>query len=144
MEELKALSIYDLMLGNMVYGIYVDEDTQQTSFYLCKIVGLDSSGLAEYPVMVESEDKFDKYQYDWFEGIPIDEKHLIRLGFFVSKVNKNPCYSKGCLSFVNGSWIYGDYDNDIFVYLEVNINFVHELQNLYFSLTRKQLTYESN
>jgi len=132
MEELKALSIYDLMLGNMVYGIYVDEDTQQTSFYICKIVGLDSSGLAEYSIMVESEDKFDEYQYDWFEGIPLNHDEFIKLGFKTTYFGN---YEKDKV------WIYKDDELGYVNQTGLQIHFVHELQNYYKWLTGKELTY---
>ena len=138
MKELKPLSIYDLMLGNIVYGISVDEETDQTSAYLCKIIGLDDIGWAEYPVMVEPIDDFNGYQYDWFEGVPLNHDRLIKLGW------------------INYGTYFFDKDGFKFEYLALekcfafNINekklklhFVHELQNLYKALKGENLKYSS-
>jgi hypothetical protein len=69
------------------------------------------------------------------EPIPLTESLLLKFGF--EKVKDS--------FFKKGFHIYEE-DNNFYYYLrdegmmDVHINFVHELQNLYFALTKKELT----
>ena len=136
-----------LMLGNIVYGISLDEDDDLEETHLCEVISLKKSVFpfeTGYEIYVSVLDDNEPHSFHRFEGIPIDEKQLFRLGFKKYKFDKTFFYSKDHLYFKDGYWIFGDIFTENWVYFGLDDMFVHELQNLYFSLTRKQLTYESN
>lgn len=69
---------------------------------------------------------------DWYFPIPISEDWLSQLGF-VLEFNY---YDKGILSYSKVYKIFY-YDGEM---LETNVQYVHQLQNLYFALTGSELT----
>ena len=77
--------------------------------------------------------------------IPLTEEWLIKLGF---EKKENSLFTKK-LEYIYNSlkycedykiWIYYNDDNDAACNSIADLNFVHELQNLYFALTKKELT----
>lgn len=74
-----------------------------------------------------------------FKPIPITEEWLIKFGFYKSGDN---CYRKGKLKYTTnqiekGKTGYGSYF--MFGMEVININYIHQLQNLYHSLTGEEL-----
>jgi hypothetical protein len=68
----------------------------------------------------------------WCKAIPLTEEWLLKFGF-IKHENHSIWYT---LNKVDVWFFDGKYVNDN----DVEINFVHELQNLYFALTKKELT----
>ena len=68
-----------------------------------------------------------------YEPIPLTEEWLVRFGFEYSDLNGD-----------SGLWkippfqIYGKYNQFIYDY-KLDVNYVHQLQNLYFALTSEEL-----
>ena len=95
--------------------------------------------LDEFNLLVEFDiDCFVNYTQGKFKPIPLTEEWLIRLGFEEHSLNPY-WFNKGiiCISIVHKveliSW-----DRQIFK-LDIEINHVHQLQNLYFALTNTEL-----
>jgi hypothetical protein len=71
---------------------------------------------------------------DFIEPIPLTEEWLERFGFEYSDLNGD-----------SGLWkippfqIYGKYNQFLYDY-RLDVNYVHQLQNLYFALTGEELT----
>lgn len=84
----------------------------------------------------KGNDKINNLPINYFQPIPLTESELIKLGF------KN----YDCEFTKSGFDIYGFNDNTRFEFANhdfpIKIDFVHELQNLYFALTGQELTYE--
>ena len=81
----------------------------------------------------------DSFKDSNFSGIPLNEEWLYKFGF-------EPLYFKDNteLSFwtINGS---GFLNKDFkLIYFDVQINHVHQLQNLYFALTGEELTIQES
>jgi hypothetical protein len=77
--------------------------------------------------------------------LPLTEEWLLKFGF---EKKENGLFTKK-LEYIYNSlkycedykiWIYYNDDNDAACNSIADLNFVHELQNLYFALTKKELT----
>ena len=87
---------------------------------------------------------------DFYKPIPLTEEWLLKFWFEKSIVKepwfeKNKIevfkYSKGNFFLLGGNHTaYGIGLHDIWKGMEINIQYVHQLQNLYFALTNEQLT----
>lgn len=129
----------DLRLGNYILGFYEDEygleENEDVLFEaICKVTSLDCSGFLDFNIYVESDD-CNVEVYEKFEGIELTEEWLFKLGFINDKV----------LEFYRNdftdSTIIIDYNFICLLgYSHVKLNYVHELQNLYFALTGSELT----
>jgi hypothetical protein len=117
----------DLRIGNLFYYRVVDQlDERKEWFEVSKI---DASDLA---ILEESLD------YD-YQPIPINEEWLLKFGFEKQMMwtyaidiigNKKLIYYLGEKGWSIGSKNYSDFSN---------LNYVHQLQNLYFALTGVEL-----
>jgi len=72
-----------------------------------------------------------------FSTIPLTEEWLLKFGFIKRDNYGNDEYRLDGYSYFRGSFYISDCDE---CGESVEINFVHELQNLYFALTKKELT----
>ena len=81
-------------------------------------------------------------------GIRITEKHLVALGFKINKYVPGYYFSKSCgknKPVFESIFIYKDGSNQrpLFVYMNeydnIKLIYVHQIQNLYFALTGKEL-----
>jgi hypothetical protein len=88
-----------------------------------------------------------EYEFELLFGIPVTEEHLFKFGFDKLE-NDIPTYFK-CF----GSLIEDDYEYSFNIYVDseqnyfltvfgrkIIIKYIHQLQNLYFTLTEKELT----
>lgn len=136
------LSEKELRIGNKILGIYID-DCENHIDERCTVLGLDSVGMAEYKIWVESENTVYEH-YDYFEGIPLTEEWLVELGFTE--------HGQGSRRFYDGKFEYYIYCDKIgrshfysFNYQSgeshyiAEIQYVHQLQNLYFALKGEEL-----
>ena len=91
----------------------------------------------ETPVRITLGDFVREYNDEHledYEPIPLTEEWLIKFGFEYSDLNGD-----------SGLWkippfqIYGKYNQFIYDY-RLDVNYVHQLQNLYFALTGEELT----
>jgi hypothetical protein len=71
---------------------------------------------------------------EYLQPIPLTEGWLLKFGF--GKQNGYPYkFNFGFIKMRNGIWFYKYYS------LEIDLNYVHQLQNLYYALTGEELTY---
>lgn len=90
-------------------------------------------------------DRYDEYSIDALKPIPLTEQWLLDFGFrkygtyFTRKYGKRVKYHKVTPKFHKES---KNYREPYFVYnpSRIEINYVHQLQNLHFSLTGEELT----
>ena len=111
----------------------------------------DSIGVIE--ISITGESYFEKPIYDFgkiefasiYEPILLTEKWLLKFGF---EKKENGLFTKK-LEYIYNSlkycddykiWIYYNDDNDAACNAIADLNYVHELQNLYFALTKEELT----
>jgi len=104
---------------------------------ICQITEILKRG-----INVINPDDIPPHPYDWIEPIPLIEEWLLKLGFMQSNNMKK---------FYNGNfdWMIFVNDNEFAFYRhdEMNgdviylttIEYVHQLQNLYFALTGEEL-----
>ena len=142
----------ELRIGNFINGLYEpnyeNEQEDHLEIALCKVVLLDSVGLTDNYIWVETKDT-DNDNFDSFEPIPITELGLIYLGFEYYEplkhyrividdiwysVNINYLGLKGFFfSFVN---LNADETESMPV---KEVKYVHKLQNLFFELSGIEL-----
>lgn len=117
------MDVRELRLGNLV----------EYDGLPCKVKLIEESGLA-----VLFEDGEDIWIDIWqFCPIPITEKWLLKFGFEKGEFLKN-CWDNDelSISLENGVVVFGLMNS------VVEMRYVHQLQNLYYCLTGKELTYE--
>ena len=129
----------ELRLGNYILGFYEDEDgleeNEDVLFEaICKVTSLDCSGFLDFNIYVESDD-CNVEVYEKFEGIELTEEWLLKFGFkrFPWGLVKDNLLFKDDLKC---SYLILQVGNGF----EVKVKYVHELQNLYFALTQRELT----
>lgn len=120
----------ELRLGNIIEGKYTNEewsdeednyiDIQQIC--ICKVVALDSAINTDYSITVETDDNIE--YFDDFVGIPLTEEWLLKFGFSQEYKSQYTIENKSTLRWK------GD---------PLKVNSVHQLQNVFFSLTQEEL-----
>jgi hypothetical protein len=132
------IQVNELRIGN--YYMFADYDS--IVYRAVKEIKYNQFGL---------QSDYDGVNFEICRPIPITEEWLIKLGF--KKDNSEDDYiiehPKDIVKYVLtenvlgiGLWILGVdqfYDKD-YKYFSWDIKFVHQLQNLYFALTQKELT----
>jgi hypothetical protein len=126
----------ELRCGNLIYGIYEKEEIEGEFKSVCAFLGYDPFN--DY-FWVESEDGVE--EFSGFEPIPLTEKWLKKFGYVIIETNKGVeagyfglRYSLSQPSDYNG-WLFCDNETVL-----TNFTYVHELQNLIYSLTQTELT----
>ena len=110
-------------------------------------------GFSIWDNLIQS-DNFAERELKDFEPIPLTEDWLLKFGFKKSIVKepwfeKNKIevfkYSKGDFFLLGrNNTAYGIGLHDIWDGMEINLQYVHQLQNLYFALTGTELTIKEN
>jgi hypothetical protein len=131
----------ELRIGNLIKGIYhdyddgIDEEIENET--ICKVVTLDVSGSGDYPIYVYSDENIEHFSD--FKPIQLTEEWLFKFGFQKSmswtyvvelKGNLKLVYYLGEKGWSIGFKSYSDFSN---------LEYVHQLQNLYFALTGEEL-----
>lgn len=132
----------ELRIGNKIIGIYEDYDDNESS-EIVEVVCIDpTKEITEYEIWVDGS----KESYDDFAPIPLTEEWLIKLGFecedkvnggYTIEINNNLkkkfyCSKNGTVALVEDLIKYNDFIIGTFRH-------VHQLQNLFFALTNKEL-----
>ena len=111
----------ELRIGNNI--LFSDDST------IFEVVEIDKNGLH-----VKNDNEETWIELENFEGIKLTEEILMRLGF---ERNMYPLYSKD-------DFVYNIFNKQVAINKQqitnVDICYLHELQNLYYSLTKKELT----
>ena len=128
MENIQQLDATSLRIGNLVSDIHASE------IFYAKVKRI-------------SEDRvyygeFNCHPKD-LKPIPLTEEWLLKFGFVKDKEYNNT-FNLG-IDILNG---FKDFSIDVraevllFDSMEIKIKYVHELQNLFYSLCKRELTYE--
>lgn len=120
----------DLRIGNYIdYETEREIVTMQTTYEYLRLIHNGNKNFKPIPL---TEEWFLKFG---FEKLATDEPFFKRHKIEVLK------YSKGNFFLLGGNHItYGIGLHDIWQGMEINIQHVHQLQNLYFALTNEELT----
>jgi hypothetical protein len=82
-----------------------------------------------------------------YTPIPITNKWLERLGFERNKYYQNFRIKAGeyfnSIKYFEGEWCYNNDQSDAGCYFVTTVQYVHELQNLYFAINKEELKNES-
>lgn len=135
------MKVRGLRIGNYISGIYINGDCSEYDSYeekeeLCEVVGIDSVGFSESNIWVAGLEKSGIENYDSFEPIPLTEQWLIDFGFEKNSITQGKFNKKEWQIFLQPD------GNHIFRIVGMslcNCKYVHELQNLFFALTGKEL-----
>ena len=136
----------ELRIGNLINGIYhayddgINEDIQNET--ICKVVTLDVSGSGDYQIYVYSDEDIE--QFSEFEPITLTEEWLLKFGFKAKTINHNfRIESDTDFQISSAARNVNTNERSIF-YLQsefgTKINYVHQLQNIYFALIGEELT----
>jgi hypothetical protein len=118
----------ELRIGSIVKSLVNDED-----FSIVEEIGHRAS--LGYYVSLNNQHSgvwLEHKERDLILPIPLTEEWLLKLGF-IKHVSQSIWYT---LNKVDVWFFDGKYVNDI----DVEIKYVHQLQNLYFALTNEELT----
>ena len=111
----------ELRIGNLVYRLGV-------AFPLC----VEEISKNEIVVsFLESKEMCEKRPVTEFEGIPLTKEWLLKFGFLSNEDYSPMCYGNGTIG--------GFFDGKYFHYDISRVQYVHQLQNLYNSLTGEEL-----
>ena len=82
-----------------------------------------------------------------FEPIPLTEEWLEMLGFEYNKSYQNFRIKAGdyfnSIKYIDDEWCYNNCQSDAGCYFVTTVQYVHELQNLYFAINKEELKNES-
>jgi hypothetical protein len=117
------MKVNDLRIGNYVYSEIFD--------MTIKVEGIIFGGAIQ----------FHRKEYDYieqvfsFEPIPLAEEWLLRLGFTLDHEQQSFCHR----TFVLNDFELIEEMDGRYTYNNIEIKYVHKLQNLYFALTGEEL-----
>jgi hypothetical protein len=121
------MELKDLRIGNKIHGIVEDETIE------CTVLAIDSVGVAEQSIWVETVNSEHEY-FDEFKPILLTEDWLVKFGF------KREVGWDGFIFYAKDQVeIYITTDDKFLNELDTEVKHVHQLQNLFHSLTGKEL-----
>ena len=126
------LGANELRIGNLVL-----DDTSKNIMIVSRIESVDhtewNSG-DQYNIRCLQFGTIETYYDGNFKPIPLTEEWLLKLGFYKYKGDNSDCFLNGFETACNMRMLF--YKGSLIK----NINFVHQIQNLYFALTGEELT----
>jgi hypothetical protein len=82
-----------------------------------------------------------------YTPIPLTNEWLEMLGFEYNKYYQNFRIKAGdyfnSIKYIDGEWCYNNDQSDAGCYFVTTVQYVHELQNLYFAINKEELKYEN-
>ena len=144
-----VLKAQELRIANLIKGIYhdyddgIDEEIENET--ICEVVTLDVSGSGDYSIYVYSDENIENFSD--FKPIPLTEEWLLKLGFKQCGYEMLSWKHETLLPSFNLDGInWADFDEPDYQFLNykvadeiLRIDYVHQLQNLYFALTGEEL-----
>ena len=132
---MKAIEEKELRLGNLILGIYYEEDEEGEEIEytdICTVLAVnDGNHIADYSIYVDSES--DTEIFSCFQGIPLTEEWLLKLEFKKDKVDET--YYKDNFEIMLPNFF--QYKTSLIS--DALVKYVHQLQNLYWCLCGKEL-----
>lgn len=127
------MELTDLMIGNYVNGVYIDDETDEKKKSFCEVLILDEPN--NY-ISVDSSDRIEEFEE--FEGIPITEEWFKKFHPACHIHGNNIVIDRFKLIWKNSYnyWYVVDYGRSVYL---TKIEFVHEWQNFYKAMNRKEL-----
>jgi hypothetical protein len=139
MSNETKMNATELRIGNLVN--YYNENI------IFEVIGIDKLGLIvkslhTNEILIEDEETW--IELDQFEPISLTEEWLFKFGFEKNAIDRetvifNQINSTEKLQLFNGRIIYSILGVSQYEWSEAKILMVHQLQNLYFALTGKEL-----
>jgi hypothetical protein len=138
------MEISKLQNGALVYGLYQKEEDETVYKTVCKVKGYDPFNNFMW---VESQEGIEDFIS--FEPIPLTEEWLIKFGFDKRESSVCDAFYIG-INPITKDWLFDivwlknmmDYSYEGFPFYRNGhhkIQYVHQLQNLYFALTGEEL-----
>lgn len=125
------MELKDLRIGNKIHGIIEDEIIE------CTVLAVDGVGVAEQPIWVETVGSKREY-FDRFEPTPFTKKWFSKLNLSNDGHFYN-CHAQFSIKNSKDYWaLRVSLLNDIMFTICI-FKYVHELQNIFHSLTGKEL-----
>ena len=130
----------ELRIGNIINGIYYNQDDNgedEEMETICTVAALDATGDAEYPMFVYDEKQIENFSD--FKPIPLTEEWLLKFGFEKTIWDN---FNSFRLSIGNNDYtivLYSDGNCEVGDIITCKIEYVNQLQNLYFALTGEEL-----
>lgn len=147
----------ELRIGNIINGIYHtydDGDNEEMKLETtCTVATLDQTGASDYPIWVYSDEQIEHFSE--FERIPLTEEWLSKFEFEHVETRGRWIKDKFViwkqryldpLSIFEQNKFYLqtiDYEGNIFT-LNLEIKYVHQLQNLYYCFCGEELKLKSS
>ncbi len=122
----------ELRIGNII-------SSKNGSDSVIKAIGDNGGWIEAHSLYDSSEERFDTSIYE-ITGIPLTEEWLLRFGFGFG-LNDEEYEKLNCPIIFDTDWncyIDREFEKELFIQCE----YVHQLQNLYFALTGKELEYK--
>ena len=139
----KSVMVSELRKGNLILGNYENEEDEKINSTICTFLGYDPFNNYFW---VENKEGIEEFCN--FQGVPATEERLKELGFELfydgnykrhqiseleTIIYLRPSLDKWYFGFVNG-------EKECEINDCYEIEFIHEIQNLIFSLTKVSLT----
>ncbi|WP_291076363.1 MULTISPECIES: hypothetical protein [unclassified Empedobacter] len=136
MENTNIILANELRIGNYLYRKVYNPIPNKEDYYFDKV---KVEGILKDCVYFIINNKKQIFKSNNLKPIPLTEQRLIEFGFEFN------CYSGDdkLLNFNNFQININGYDNSIISYNGNRIYNVHQLQNLYFALTREELIFHN-
>lgn len=139
----------ELRIGNYIYGINRRGEVHLPDNLPLKVLQIEVFNCDCLPL-----DKHPRQVEDWFQisnidisPIPLTEDWLKKFGYKLKKTSAWDYYSNNESDLILSIGTLGSYNAELYNYTEdyvwqdlITIKYVHQLQNLYWSLCEKELT----
>jgi hypothetical protein len=137
------MKVEELRIGNLINGIYYEYENDEESEEIenetiCKVVALDVADMCEYRIYVESEEA-DIEIFSEFKPIPLTEEWLWNFGFEKTEWDNFNSFRRTIGNNDYAIILYSDGNCEVGDIITCKIEYVHQLQNLYFALTGEEL-----
>lgn len=135
------MNVKELRQGNLIFGLYENEDCEEIYKTECSFLGFNPF---DNYIFVDSKSiGFDEFV--GFEPITLTEEWLLKLGFsLITETSAGIRYGYVVNGIFNSDMTFIFWkttkEKGKFFRKDLELKYVHQLQNLYFALTGEELT----
>lgn len=131
----------EIRIGNIIKSNSITIDIDNKSFTVTGITEGSVWGKYKYLNMHDQEDVNEvPVYYKHLSGMPLTEEWLIKFGFEKIKERDGSYYNHSIDYHYNNGALSVGCDNENGYEIPIKIEYVHQLQNLFFALTGKELS----